>query len=81
MNNYLLKVQNTYRVETEAEALKLREELRNNSGGELTAFAYAVKYIKQKQEIIGEYYVCKATLTFNTEKEPERRVAATYEDE
>lgn len=81
MNNYLLKVQNVYRVETEADALKLREELRHNGNGELTAFAYTVKYIKQKGEVIGEYYVCKATLEFNSEREPERRVTINYEDE
>lgn len=80
MDNYLLKVQNVYRVETEADALKLREELRHNSGGELVAFAYNVKEIKQKSEVIGSYVVCKATLEFNKEKEPERRVTITYED-
>ena len=78
--NYLLKVQNTYRVETESDALKLKEELQKTSGGNLIAFQYAVKYIKQKQEIIGEYWVCKATIEFNAEKEPERHIDVTYED-
>ena len=77
---YLLKVQNVYRVEMEADALKLREELRHHSNGTLTAFAYTVKYIKQKGEIVGEYYVCKATIEFNSEKEPERNIVAIYED-
>ena len=52
---YLLKVQNVYRVETEKAALDLRDRLRKESNGTLTAFAYNVKYIKQKGEIIGEY--------------------------
>lgn len=77
---YLLKVQNVYRVATEADAIRLKEELRTSSGGNLTAFAYAVKYIKQKGEIVGEYWVCKATIEFNAERDPERRVQATYED-
>lgn len=77
--SYLLKVQNTYRVESEADAIKLKEDLRINSGGKLTAFAYGVKFIKQKGEIIGEYWVCKATIEFNAEKEPERQVKVTYE--
>lgn len=81
MNNYLLKVQNTYRVETEADALKLREELRHNSNGELTAFQYTVKEIKQKGECIGSYIICKATLSFNSEKEPERHIIVSYDDE
>lgn len=80
MGEYLLKVQNVYRVSTEAEAIKLKEELRTSSGGNLTAFAYAVKYIKQKGEIVGEYWVCKATIEFNAEKEPERHVQVVYED-
>lgn len=78
---YLLKVVNTYRVETEAEALTLRETLRNKSNGELTAFAYTVKEVKQKGEVIGSYVVCKATIEFNKEKEPERQVSVAYEDE
>lgn len=78
---YLLKVINTYRVETEAEALTLRETLRNKSNGELTAFAYTVKEVKQKGEVIGSYVVCKATIEFNKEKEPERQVSVAYEDE
>ena len=80
MNEYLLKVQNTYRVDSEAEAIQLKEKIRQESGGNLTAFAYAVKYIKQKGEIIGEYWVCKATIEFNAEKECERHINVTYED-
>ena len=79
MDNYLLKVQNVYRVETESDALKLREELRHNSGGELTAFAYTVKEVKQKGEVIGSYIVCKATIEFTKEKEPEGHVEAVYQ--
>lgn len=77
---YLLKVTNTYRVATEQEALNLRERLRNESNGTLTAFSYAVKYVKQKGEIIDEYYVCKATIEFNAERDPERFVSTKYED-
>lgn len=79
MTEYLLKVQNVYRVESEREALELRERLRDGNG-ELTAFAYNIKEIKQKGEVIGVYYVCKATISFNTEKDPERHVNVTYED-
>lgn len=77
---YLLKVQNVYRVATEQEALNLRERLRDETNGTLTAFSYAVKYVKQKGEIIDEYYVCKATIEFNAERDPERFVTTKYED-
>lgn len=77
---YLLKVQNVYRVATEADAIRLKENLRTSSGGNLIAFSYSVKYVKSKGEIIGEYWICKATIEFNPEKEPERLVSVRYED-
>lgn len=76
---YLLKVTNVYRVPTVEAALELRERLSNTDCGELTAFSYITKYIKQKGEIIEEYQVCKATIEFTAEKEPETVVHATYE--
>jgi hypothetical protein len=76
---YLLKTTNTYRVPTVADALSLREELSQTSCGELTSFSYTTKYIKAKGEIIEEYQVCKATIEFNVEKEPESLVTVTYE--
>lgn len=77
--NYLLKVTNVYRVPTEDAALALREELSNTDCGELTAFSYTIKQIKAKGEVIEEYLVCKATIEFTKEKEPESRVLANYE--
>lgn len=76
--NYLLKVTNTYRVPTVADALKLREELSHIECGSLMSFSYTTKYIKQKQEIVDEYQLCKATIEFTPEKEPELKVEATY---
>ena len=52
---YLLKVTNTYRVPTVEAALALRDRLAETSCGELTAFSYTTKYIKQKGEIVEEY--------------------------
>lgn len=78
---YLLKVQNVYRVENEAAALRLREKLREETNGDLIAFSYTVKEIKQKGEVIETYLVCKATLDFTPEKEPERHVIASYEED
>ena len=50
--NYLLKVTNTYRVQTVADALALREELSHISCGTLTSFSYTTKYIKERSEIV-----------------------------
>lgn len=77
--NYLLKTTNVYRVSTVEAALNLREELSKIDCGELTAFSYTTKYIKQKGEIIEEYQVCKATIEFTAEKEPESVIKANYE--
>ena len=78
--NYLLKVTNTYRVPHEEAALALREELDKNSCGELTAFSYTQKQIKIKGEIVETYLVCKATLEFTKEKDPDRNVTVIYEE-
>ena len=76
---YLLKVTNTYRVPTVEAALALRDRLAETSCGELTAFSYTTKYIKQKGEIVEEYQVCKATLSFTEEKDPTDVIRASYE--
>ena len=76
---YLLKVTNVYRVPTVADALTLRESLSKTDCGTLTAFSYTTKYIKVKGEIVEEYQLCKATISFCDEKDPEGHVVATYE--
>lgn len=76
---YLLKVTNVYRVPTVTDALILREELSKTDCGTLTSFSYTTKYIKAKGEILEEYQLCKATIEFTSEKEPESHVVASYE--
>ena len=77
---YNLKTTNTYRVATVEDALRLRKWLEKNCVGELTAFKYATKYIKQKGEIIEEYQVVTATITIDNEKEPEGVMIINMED-
>lgn len=79
MSNYLVKVTNVYRVPTVEDALKLREELEEIDCGELVNFAYTTKYIKAKGEIIEEYQLVKATISFTPEKDPEQKVEPLYE--
>lgn len=79
VDNYLLKVTNTYRVATVDDALALREEIENNiKCGELINFSYTQKYIKVKGEIVEEYQLVKATIEFTPEKEPDEQVRASY---
>ena len=78
-NKYLLNTVNTYRVETVADALALRDELQEIPNCELVNFQYTTKYIKVKGEIVEEYQVVKAKLQFNEEKEPEMHIDIDYE--
>lgn len=68
---YVLKTANTYRCPTEGEVLRLREKLNKEGPGALTKFAYKLKEIKVKGEVVEEYYVVTAELTIDNEKEPE----------
>lgn len=78
MSKYLLSSNNTYRVGTVNEVLALREELEHLEYGELVAFSYTTKQIKQKGEVVEEYQVVKAKIDFNAEKEPELHIDASY---
>jgi hypothetical protein len=78
MDKYLINSVNTYRVPTVEDALALRKELEQIDCGELTSFSYTTKYIKAKGEIIEEYQVVKAKITFNEEKDPEEHIDVQY---
>lgn len=81
---YNLKRTNTYRVPTVEDALRLRKYLEKEEEGELTSFAYKTKYIKAKGEIIEEYQLVTATITYDEEKEPlgvmPIRIVENYEE-
>lgn len=77
---YTLKTTTNYRVATVEDALHLRKWLEKNSLGELTSFKYTTKYIKAKGEIIEEYQVVTATITVDSEKEPEGVMCVNMEE-
>lgn len=77
---YTLKTTNVYRVPTVEDALKLRKHLERNCIGELTSFSYKTKYIKSKGDIVEEYQVVTATITIDSEKEPEGVMPVILED-
>ena len=78
---YQLKATNTYRVPTVEDALRLRKWLEKTCTGELTSFKYTTKYIKQKGEIIEEYQLVTATISIDSEKEPEGIMPITIMEE
>lgn len=76
--NYLLNTTEVYRVPSEEAALRLRETLTNLPYGELTAFSYTIKEVKQKGEVVDTYYLVKAKIVFTQEKEPEQVIYPHY---
>lgn len=76
---YLLKAVDTYRVGNEAEMEALHEELLADPNFDLIGFAYKVKQIKAKGEVVEEYIVVQATKQFTTEKEPDDIFTVIYE--
>ncbi len=79
--NYLLDVVNTYRVDNEQEALKLREELNQIPYSMLINFSYSLKEVKSKGEIVDSYCLVKAKLQFNDVKEPDKDIKPQYQYE
>lgn len=80
MVKYLINQTNTVRLGYLADVEAFHEELKHNSNFELNSFSYTVKEIKQKSEVIGEYYIVKYKITFNNEKEPERQIEVEYNE-
>lgn len=78
---YLINNVLTFRVPTVEDALRLREDLQNTKYAELVNFSYKTKPIKEKGEIVDEYQLVKATLSFNEEKEPSQEISVKYEME
>ena len=76
--NYLTQVVETIRVPSVSEVEKLHTKLKDDLRFELKKFEYQHKDVKQKGEIIDEYELVKATLLFNTEKEPTHYVDVQF---
>ena len=77
---YTLKTTTVYRVATVEDALRLRKYLERTSAGELTSFKYTTKYTKKGGEILDEYQVVTATISIDSEKEPEGVMPVIMED-
>lgn len=63
----LLKTTDTYRVDTEDEALQLIETMRDNgvnNGYTVTKSSYALKTKKSKGEIVDSWVICSVERTF-----------------
>ena len=81
MSRYLCQVVETIRVATVNEVEQLHNELKNDNRFELKKFEYSHKDVKAKGEIIDSYELVKATLVFNSEKEPTCSVDINFDVE
>jgi len=79
INNYLCNVVETYRVESEADGDALIEEARNSNMYDLTKSSITHKEVKQKGEVVDEYYIVALTKFIQDHKNPSIRISLKYE--
>lgn len=75
---YLIKVDEVYRVDTEAEAARLIEEAKKDTHFTLARYSSVKRERKMKGEIIDEWMRVTLTKVFNDEKEPYDEVKVDY---
>ena len=74
MIKFLLKSVNEYRVETKEDADALHKQIEEEAitnGWTLSGWTETYKTRKAQGEIVEEWFVCKSTVVFNDQKEPE----------
>ena len=78
MSKYLIKVDETYRVDSEAEAIELINEARADHKFTLANHASTQRQTKQKGESVDEWFRVTLTKVFDEEKEPIGNTTITY---
>lgn len=78
---YLTKTAETYRVDSEAEVLDMIKAAKESSQWTLEGHTSKKKQIKQKGEVVEEYFMLTLTKSFNDEKEPMDDITITYGEE
>lgn len=78
---YLTKTAETYRVDSEAEVLEMIKSAKESSQWTLEGHSSKKKQIKQKGEVVEEYFMLTLTKSFNDEKEPMDDIDIFYGEE
>lgn len=78
---YLVKTTETYRVDSDAEVLEMVKEAKESLQWTLEGHTSKKKQVKQKGEIVDEYFMLTLTKSFNDEKEPMSDIAIIYGEE
>lgn len=76
--SYLIKTTEEHRVSSEAEAAKLIEEAKNDNRFMLLKSSTTYKNIKEKKEIVEEYWICTLVKQFTDAKYPDCTVSVSY---
>ena len=80
MSKYLIQTVETYRADTESEAEQLIADAKASSEYELKKHNAEKKEIKQKGEVVDEYWKVSLTKKFTDEKEPIGSTTITYDN-
>lgn len=75
---YLTDVTEVYRVDSEAEADQLLETAK--ASGVLNKYSCVYKEKKQKGEVIDSWYKVTLNKKFTDEKDPDRQMTISYEE-
>lgn len=75
---YLTDVTEVYRVDSEAEADQLLETAK--ASGVLNKYSRVYKEKKQKGEVIDSWYKVTLNKKFTDEKDPDRQMTISYEE-
>lgn len=81
MSKFLLKVDETYRADTEAEAAQIINDAKKDSRFTLSKYSSVKRERKQKGEVVDEWIRVSLTKTFDDEKEPVNQVNVSYDVE
>lgn len=76
---FLITTVETYRVDSENEAVKLIEEAKADKNYVLDKYMNEYKEQKAKGEVVDQYWKVTLKKTFNNIKEPEYNIKVTYE--
>lgn len=80
MSKYLIQTIETYRADTESEAEQLIMEAKESTDYELKKHNAEKKEVKQKGEIVDEYWKVGLTKIFTSEKEPTGTTSIIYDN-
>ena len=79
--SYLIKTTEVHRVNSENAAAALIAEAKSDNRFVLSKSSTEYKTIKQKGEIVEEYWICTLVKTFTDAKEPDCTVTVSYKVE